>query len=459
MIHGCSDLKGANDPYVYTPSTSYSTWQPKKDQERVNTQDKDYSYLKQEIPLTLGEIINIALVNNPDTTESWAVAREQAGVYGQSLQDDFILADIDGNYQRSRTAEFTSSDRTIVYETTYGAELCLSYTLLDFGQTRYSSKAALQALYSADWSHNSQIQLVVQETMTDFYNYLFQKQELTSANQDLKNAQVSFDAVMEKFRNGLADIGDRVQAKTKLLQQKLNIVTQKQTLNNAYTELVKQMGVPANEDIIIQDYPQIIKTYDVDNLDNLILEAMKNRPDLIAQEADVISKEKNLIANKRKNYLTIVGGFNIGRQYYQHGLNDEYDFKAQVSLNYPLFQGFFIKNQVKQARGELEVARAKLDQVKLSILQDVTNYRVDVELSKEALTFAEEFLASAEEDFKLNLMKYKVGTATIVELINAQTSVADARSKLAESKKNWYTSLANLAYATGALKPNEVLHE
>ncbi|MCK4935181.1 MAG: TolC family protein [Simkaniaceae bacterium] len=270
-------------------------------------------------------------------------------------------------------------------------------------------------------------------------------------DQDLLNAKVSYDAVMEKFRNGLADVGDEVQAKTKLLEQKLNIVTQKQTLNNAYTELVKQIGIPANEKIIMQDYPEQMITCAVDDLDALILEAMKNRPDLISAEANVLSKEKNLMANKRKIYPVIKGGFDIGRQYYQRGLNDDYNFAARITLDYPLFQGFFIKNEVKQARGELEVARASLEGLKLSILQEVTNYKIDMQLANEAVVFSEDFLKSASQDFQVNLKKYKVGTATIVELINAQTSVSDARSRVAEAKKNWYTSVANLAFATGAL--------
>ncbi|MCB1084105.1 MAG: TolC family protein, partial [Simkania sp.] len=58
-----------------------------------------------------------------------------------------------------------------------------------------------------------------------------------------------------------------------------------------------------------------------------------------------------------------------------------------------------------------------------------------------------------QEDYKVNLAKYKVGTGTIVDLINAQTAVADARAKLATAQNSWYTSVANLAYATGILVP------
>ena len=69
----------------------------------------------------------------------------------------------------------------------------------------------------------------------------------------------------------------------------------------------------------------------------------------------------------------------------------------------------------------------------------------------ESMGYAKAYLDSAEEDFQVNLKKYRVGTGTIVDLISAQTAVADARSQLAQAQNNWYTSIANLAYATGIL--------
>ncbi len=46
---------------------------------------------------------------------------------------------------------------------------------------------------------------------------------------------------------------------------------------------------------------------------------------------------------------------------------------------------------------------------------------------------------------------------TILDVMSAQSSLADARSKKANSQKNWFVSLASIAYATGSLcaTPNE----
>jgi|GEM_PF-580585 outer membrane protein len=459
LFEGC-DVRGANDPYSYAPKRNDTVWNPPEEAIRrlsnmssLEKEGEDYHAFSKEAPLSLGEMIDITLSRSPSTKQSWAAARVSAAEYGQSLQNYFILADIDGNYTRSRYAQNAGAQRSIIYETQYGGALDLTYTILDFGQTRYTSAAALQSLYNADWSHNSQIQQTIQTLLISYYNYLYQKELLLSREQDVINAKVSLDATEEKFRQGLADVSDIVQAKTSFLSQKLAIVSQKQSLHTAYTALVAEMGLPTDQVIYFQDYPDKIVPFKLETLDKLIMKANQMRPDLLAAEANVKSNEASLTATQRQKYPTITGQFDIGRTYYQHGINDTYDFSAQVNLTFPLFQGFFIENSIKKARANLEEARASLDQVRLDVIQGVSNYRSDVAYAKESLEYAKEYLISAKEDFKVSLKKYKVGTGTIVDLINAQTSVADAQAQLAGAQNSWYTSVANLAFATGILFP------
>lgn len=458
FIQGC-DIKGANDPFCYTPNSSHSIWTPpmkatkRLPYDEMQKDLEDYTEFSKDAPLSLGEIIDIALYYNPLTKMSWSHARMSAAEYGQSLQNSFIQANIEGSYLRTRFAEFTGPLRSIVHETQYGAELQLSYLILDFGQNRASSHAALQSLYNADWTHNSQVQLTICTLMNDYYHYLYQKELFHSTEQDIINAKLSLDATQERFQRGLADVSDTVQAQTSYLQQKLNGVTQKQNLHIAYTQLIKDIGLPADKPIFLQDYPGKIEMFDLEDLDVLVLKAHQNRPDLLAAEASLQSSQLGLKAARLKNFPVVNGKFDIGRKYFQYGVNDHYDFSATVSLDYPLFQGFFIENRIKQAKASVEKSKAELEAVQLSIIQEVSNYRSAVSYARESLSYAQAYLTSAEEDYKVNLAKYQVGTATIVELINAQTAAADARSKLALAQNSWYTSIANLAYATGILAP------
>lgn len=459
FLNSCTDFKGTADPYIYTPKCPADVWQPKSAPARFafGLQKSDFVDVEQENPLTLAEVVDVALLNNPTTENTWANARIRAALYAQTLEDDFILASGQGTATRFRQALFTGPMRSIVYDTLIAGDLNFSYLVFDFGQVRTTSKAALESLYNVDWTHNRQIQTVMQTVMYDYYDYLYQQDRLEANRADVLDAQVTLDSVMEKLRNGMADIGEKVQAKTQLLQNQLNVVSQKQQVHTSYTQLTADMGIPSDLDITLEKFPETISTFAPDELEKLINTAIEYRPDLIAAEADVKASMYAVSAAKREYLPKLNSTFDIGRTYFNNaGRSDKYHFKAQAVLSFPIFQGFSIRNTVRQAQGLLEKAQANLRQTQLSLLQQVSNQRTDVILAKESFEYATEFLASAEEDFRLNLAKYRMGTGTITELLNAQTSVSDARARIALSKKDWFVSLANLAYALGTLAPPEL---
>jgi outer membrane protein TolC len=470
-LTSCGDYKGASESFSYAPLTAESVWIPPKilRREPINFDNVDPYEIKDK-KLSLAEVIDIALFNNPTTQNTWAEARQAAAAYGQSLQNYYVLSNLTSDYSNYQEAFFTSLNATNVpnststannavntigrntfHGITYGAQLNLSYTILDFGQTRATSKAALQALYQADFSHNDQLQSTVNLIMNDYYSYLSQKAQVEAAEQDVINAQVSLDAVLERFKNGLADVGDKVQATTRLLQQKLTLVSQKKQLTITYTDLLHDMGFPANAYLTFESYPEKIQLFEIADLDTLLKIAMNNKPSLLAAESFLKSKEEQFKLAKAQRYPVVTGTFEVGRENANLGVGSYYDYDLTFSLNFPLFQGYFIENGIRKAQAGIEIGKAKLREIQLSVTQEVTTYFNNVLYAKETYHYAKEFLESANTDFKVHLEQYKAGTSTIVDLIQAQTSVSSAQSQLIQSEKEWYSSIANLAYATGSL--------
>ena len=467
LLTSCA-LRDAATPYTKAPASPKSIWAaPEKAMTRIHlieneVQDKTkLEEISKASPFTLAEIIDIALTSNPDTKASWANAREEAAVFGQSLQNYFVLASISGQYQMEKDRQFESN--TMQQDTEFinrdmGGILELSYILLDFGQTKYSSQAALETLFSADWSHNSVIQQTMKSVIDNFYNFLLEKQLLKAKEMDLVNAQVTLDSTKEKFKAGLADISDVVQATTSLLGQKLDLVDQEQSLHNAYTLLVDVMGYSADSRFEFQNFPDKLITFTPEKLDTLIEKAIINRPDLQAKESIVKSKEASLNAAKASRLPVVNANLDWGRQFHHYPITGSglTKYTASVSLSVPLFQGFFISNEIKKSRSQLTASLSDLKKLRLSIEQEVSNYRTGVILSKKALEYAKEYLISAEEDYKVFLEKYRSGTTNIVDLISAQAAVSDARARQSKSEQQWYSAVADLTYSIGLLIPSRV---
>lgn len=471
LCAGCSDYRGASEPFSYAPTTAASLWIPPSciRTAAVVLDDLDADKLKEK-SLSLGEVIDIALHNNPLTKQTWAKARAAAANYGQSLKDYYVLADLTSDYMNYQEALFTSTNTTNVvsnvsnsnestnyfsgntfHGVTYGAQAELTYTVLDFGQTRATSKAALAALYEADFMHNNTLQKTVNSTMNDYYLYLAQKAKVIAGEQNVKNAEVALDAVNERFKNGLADVSDKVQATTKLLEEKLSLVNDRKQLTYSYTQLLNCMGLPANAYLTFENYPSKLQLYDIVDLSSLIQIASSKRQDLQAAYQTVCMYEQKLQSAKAQRYPTVNASFELGRERANLGIGSYSDYMLSLNLNFPLFHGFFIQNGIKKAEAGVEEAKAKLHQIQLGVVQEITNDYHDVSYAKESYLYSKQYLESAEQDFKVNLEQYKAGLNTIVDLINAQTAVASAQAKLIEAQRGWYTAIANLSYATGTL--------
>ena len=124
-----------------------------------------------------------------------------------------------------------------------------------------------------------------------------------------------------------------------------------------------------------------------------------------------------------------------------------------LQLSVPVFYGYSIKNAVKKAEAELEVAKANLLLQEENITNEVWNAFYNFKTSDEQLIASKSFLASASESFSVSLARYKAGATDIVELLDAQRTLADARSQIVNAKMDLYNSYAELVHAVGVILP------
>ncbi len=453
LLVGCA--REAIDPWALAPTTPYSSWTPMRGNSLVSAK-----YCQTVLPptfetaaLNLAELLDIALQNNPSTKQTWAQARASAGQYGQSLSEFYPSVQVNASYYRNQGTFISPLQPTLYYYTQAGPDFTLSYTLFDFGQRSSAALAAREALYYADFSHNQNIQTVMQAVMDDYYDYLYQMAQLEAKQANLENAQTSLDAANQKFALGLAALGDVAQARTQFLQAKINYTTQKQLVENSYAQLSVDIGLPANLSFKVQPMPEeIVADPMLESVDLLVARAQEQRQDFQAAQASVRSKEASLLNAKRAVLPQIVTDLSFGHYWFQGGAEEKhFHWEGILGMTFPLFQGFYYKNGIRTAEANLDQSKAQLMQTELAIIQNVTTAHMSVKTAAQNLSDSSEYLKSAEMEYKIALSSYKAGTATILDVMSAQSSLADARSKKAYSQKEWFTALAAVAYATGSL--------
>src|SRR5690606_22848139 len=93
----------------------------------------------------------------------------------------------------------------------------------------------------------------------------------------------------------------------------------------------------------------------------------------------------------------------------------------------------------------------ELAALELDIALEVLIYSRNLEAANKMLSFAKVNLENASLAYKGALEKYAVGKEGITEVSNTLRQLAAARLRYSEIITRYFTSIANLAYATGTL--------
>lgn len=462
LLSSCSYRQDAANPTALAPKNAQCKITMKKSFSICKEDKVDKTCLpKRRAVLQLSEVLDLGLKNNPETAVTWSQAMQAASLYGQSLAEYYPDINVIGSAINVKET-LQQENLFIRYEqTTLTPEMQMQYVIFDFGQRSNTSKSALLALHYANYSHNREIETVMQTLISDYFDYLYQKEEMEAQDADLLSAKATLDAAVEKKKTGVASLADVVQAKTQYLQTKLSVISQKTDLETSYATLAKDMGIPANYPFTTEALPKKVEAkMPLQNLNTLIAYAKKHRQDFLGAEANKASKVYAMKSAQAEQMPVFSANFDIGKDYYKahggdsnidFGAHEPYHYTAELKMSFPLFRGYYYKNVVKQTKAEVCEAEAQVKEVELNLIQQVTTAHFNLKMAKESLATSQEYLAMAKKNFDIALTNYKAGTDTILDVLSAQSRLADARSELASAKKGWFVSLANLAYATGSL--------
>lgn len=120
-------------------------------------------------------------------------------------------------------------------------------------------------------------------------------------------------------------------------------------------------------------------------------------------------------------------------------------------LTYPLFEGFALSNAVRRKQAVADMVRADAERQEQRVIEQVWNSYQNLATAGQRVEASNELLSSAELLYESMLISYRAGVAQIVELLQAQSTLADARSENANARTFWYISLVQLAHDMGVI--------
>ena len=404
--------------------------------------------------LTLDDCIEIAL-NNKETILS-AQLDVQVAKAGKISSYSNILPSVNLTAGRTETS-FANSD---VYpnNTNWTAGVSVYQNIFD-GGAWWNRIAQANNNYKIQQQLERQTTInVIAEVNRAYYQLLKSQALVEVAEQNVDLAEQQVVLTQRKYDLGSAKKTDLLKTKVALGSAKTGLINQQTFLQTALSDLYNAMGIFGdNRELNISK--DIYELQVVLDFIEAIATMKSNSPSILATEARV----KDAEINKKLTTVMRLPSLSANLSYQgtdsefsglNEALTDDWTMTAGLNLSFPIFSGMSLSTQSQQAKLNVQKQRNTLvttindATVNLELLyNNVKNYN-------EIISINEEVLSSAEEDMHLISERYKLGSATILELLDAQVSVTQTRSDFVSSMYNSKIQEAYLNAQIGILDKN-----
>jgi len=405
-------------------------------------------------------LIDLALKTNPQTRRAWYAALKANAQLGQSEASNYpkIQVNADGNYLKL-PSQFPG-ETLVIRNEGFLPQIKVSYDLLDFGRTRASERGAREQLIAANFAFDQAIQDLIFNVEKTYYVLAAATASVSAAEANLTLARTSLDAVQQHHSVGLGTKPQILLAKELEAQAVYDLENAHAMVHDAEAGLRQAIGLTPDADIQIRnDHINQVPQDLGPDVESLMADALKKRPDLAAQSATVRASDAAVDFAKSEFYPKVELSGNCGQVIWNYTVNGGHTqnlnqpfYGALVALRWDLFNGFDHYYGVQKATAERDAARSELKALQLNATAAVWKAYYDFASAKKKYGASEELVAASQESYVSNLESHRHGLATITDLIGAERDLMGARYTLVQSKAEFLISASELAHAIGRAK-------
>lgn len=402
--------------------------------------DKDLSIDKK---VSLIDLIKIGICNNPELRVNYMSLKGSEANLGAAKSEYFPSIDLSGNIGKNsqKLQGYNSFENS-----PYGVNVGLSLLLYDFGGRTARVDSFKSYLAEAGFNYNSALQDLILSINTAYFKLLGAKEDLKSAKANEAMYKKSYDEASRKYEVGMAALNDKLQTQTSYEQSKLKVIEMENAVKQYEGDLATILNLPPQTSFKLSVPPtdrDLTALGKQDTLDKMIEIASRERDEVKAQEMLVNAANSSLQELRASRY----GSFNLSAQSgYNNNWKPErsYERDNSISINYsiPLFSGFETSYKISAAKYQREQERYALDKIKNDIKNEVWGAYHDYQTSIKSYEVSKEVLKSAEENERVAFTSYEIGKTDIINLLTAESQLADARDSLVNA---FYTVLINKA--------------
>jgi outer membrane protein TolC len=353
------------------------------------------------------------------------------------------------------TGRFVTNDGVHVYRSWGVVHQDLSPSALMPG---YSHAPAAEAMAKA----KAEIALrgLTVTVTKNYYALIVAQRKYASAQQAVEQAQHVFTITQERENGGEVAHSDVIKSELQFSQQKQAYQEAQLVMDNARLALAVMLSPTLNENITAGD--DLSSAQDLPPFNDVRAMAEHENPDVRAATeamkfagADVSSARGAFLPT-----ITVDTDYGIEANAYALRSVVSADPKAGVlpnlghfitaNLTLPVWDWGVLRSKLRQAEYKQQLARMELSQTQRQVLSNLYSFYNEAVAARSELESLHHAAELAAESLRLTTLRYQAGESTILELVDAQNSLTQARNADDDGQARYRVALANLQTLTGS---------
>ncbi len=270
---------------------------------------------------------------------------------------------------------------------------------------------------------------------------------IESAKAQLETANALYSQTQQQRAVGLLAQIDVNKSEVQMLTGKQRLSSLQNDYSKQKINLARLTGLPPNDHYDLTDEVPYAAA-PVLNQEDAVMQALMQRPDIKASEAQIRAAERTVAAARAERLpsLSVSGDYGvIGTNPAQsHGT-----FSVAGTLRIPIWQGGRTAGDIEQADATLAERRAELEDIRSRAESEVRNAFLDLEAATSQVEVARRNRDVTGETLTLTRQRFDAGLTDSVEVSQAQASVASAELDYINSVYAHNVAKLSLARAVG----------
>lgn len=343
--------------------------------------------------------------------------------------------------------------------------LQLTQTLFDMSKWRALTLQEKTAGI-ADVTFQTAQQALILNTATAYFNVLSAIDALSYTEAQKQAVYRELDQTTQRFNVGLVAITDVQNARSTYDTVLANEVTARNALDNSLEVLRQVSGVyyPELASLNIDNF----QTQRPEPVNNLLKESENRNLSLLSARLsqDLAREQIRYYQTGHMPTLDLTASTGLTNTKYNgsatqnsssYNDSDAGQNKIGLSLTVPIYSGGSVNSQVKQAQFNFVSASEQLESAHRSVVQTVRSSFNNISASISSINAYKQAVVSAQSSLDAMEAGYQVGTRTIVDVLDATTTLYNAKQQLSSARYNYLINQLNVKSALGTLNENDLL--